>query len=86
MKRFYAYLAASIVFWAMTSYVLWGVLDSFRNFCGRQEAESGLAAECLAPAAVVFTAMFGVLLLIDLVRLGLMFSVSRNANNPNASN
>ena len=85
MRRFYGYLVASAVFWAIAAYTLWGVVNSLRSFCNRQEAESGLAAECLAPAAVVFTAMFAILLLIDLVRLGIMFSLSRNARHSNLS-
>jgi hypothetical protein len=59
---------ASIVLWLLLGFALWAMLETFESGCKLQEARSGLWAECFAPAAVVFNAIFSVIFLVDVVR------------------
>ena len=77
MKNFYTYLLISGIFWGIATYALVSELEHTKKFCNRTESESGLAAECFAPAAVIYTAIFAVLFVLDLSRIWLMHSTSR---------
>lgn len=73
------YIAASVLFWLLTGTVFWWFLETLKTGCQIQERESGLAAECFAPAGLVFSLAFVVLLLVDVIRIVLAFSMRRSS-------
>jgi len=62
------YIATSVVFWLLTAAVYWAVLETLASGCELQEKDSGLSAECFAPAGVFFSLAFLVLLVVDVFR------------------
>ena len=75
--RFRTYVVISMIFWGLAAFILSSVLESHRRFCDKTEGASGLAAECFAPAALIYTLLFAGLLLLDLIRLTLTFMADR---------
>jgi hypothetical protein len=69
IRRRSVFIVASIMLWGMMGLILWGLLDTLEFGCKLQERQSGLWAECFAPAALIFTAAFALLFTIDSIRL-----------------
>ena len=71
------FLAISFLVWALLGGTLWELLSTLEFGCKLQERDSGLWAECFAPAAIVFMAAFAVIFVVDLVQIVLAFRQMR---------
>lgn len=78
------YIAASILFWLLAGAVFWSFLETLKTGCQLQERDSGLWAECFAPAGLVFSLAFLALLIVDVIRTVLAFSMRRACEPRNA--
>jgi len=77
MSRRNLYIGASVAFWLLTGTVFWWFLQTLKAGCQLQERDSGLWAECFAPAGLVFSLAFLILLAVDVLRTILAFRMRR---------
>ncbi len=68
-RRRSVFIIASILLWGLMGLTLWGLLRTLELGCKLQEQNSGLWAECFAPAGLIFVAAFVLLFAVDLIRL-----------------
>ncbi len=69
IRRRWIFVLSSVLMWALMGFTFWGLLGTLQMGCQLQERNSGLWAECFAPAGLIYTLLFGALFLIDLVRV-----------------
>ncbi len=78
MTRRNLYIGVSVVFWMLAGAVFWSFLDTLKFGCQLQERDSGLWAECFAPAALIFSLAFLLLFAVDVVRTIFAFRMKRD--------
>jgi hypothetical protein len=64
----FIYISISLVVWALLGLTLWGMISTLEFGCQLRERDSGLAAECIAPALLLFSGAFLLIFIIDIVR------------------
>jgi hypothetical protein len=55
--------------WSLLGAILWGLLKTLEAQCKLQERQSGLWAECFAPAGLIFSGMFTLVFFVDVIRI-----------------
>src|SRR3569832_1166248 len=78
VRRRNIYLAKSILFWLLTGTVFWWFLDTVKAGCELRWRDSGLWAECFAPAGLIYGLAFLLLLAVDVLRTILAFRMRRD--------
>ena len=71
-RRRSIFIVASLITWALLGLTGWGLFQHLETSCKRQEQHSGLWAECYAPAALIYAALFALVLVFDLIRIVLV--------------
>jgi TRAP-type C4-dicarboxylate transport system permease small subunit len=71
------FIVASLITLSLLGLTGWGMLQNLEASCKRQEQHSGLWAECIAPAALIFSALFALMFIIDLIRIALVLWASK---------
>jgi hypothetical protein len=76
-RRQMSFVLTSVLMWVLLGETLWSLLNTLEASCRLHESRSGLWAECIAPAALILSALFALMFIVDLIRIALVLWASK---------